>query len=90
MRFSPRGLLSPDAWRSPGFIGVPCLAAAILALFALLCFDSARDKSPVFDEPGFMLAGYSYLARDCPEVPTDNLRLAEMWIGLPLLAMKPR
>jgi hypothetical protein len=81
---------SPAQRGSPAFVGIGCLAAAILALFALLCFDAARDKSPVFDEPGFMLAGYSYLARDCPEVPTDNLRLAEMWIGLPLLAFKPQ
>jgi hypothetical protein len=63
---------------------------AILALFAVLCFDAARDKSAAYDEPGLMLAGYSYLARDCPEVPTRNLRLSEMWIGLPLLALQPR
>ena len=69
--------------------GIGCLAAAILGLFAVLCFDAARDKSPTYDEPGLMLAGYSYVARDCPEVPADNLRLSEIWIGLPLLALKP-
>ncbi len=69
---------------------IGCLAAAILGLFAVLCFDAARDKSPVYDEPGLMLAGYSYVARDCPEVPAENLRLSEIWIGLPLLALKPR
>ena len=37
-----------------------------------------------------MLAGYSYLAPGCPEVPAENLRLAEIWIGLPLLALRPR
>jgi hypothetical protein len=71
-------------------LGIGCLAAAILGLFLALCFEAARDKSPAYDEPGLMLAGYSYVARDCPEIPAENLRLSEMWIGLPLLALKPR
>ena len=71
-------------------LGSGCIAAAILGLFAVLCFDASRDKSPVYDEPGLMLAGYSYVARGCPEVPAENLRLSEIWIGLPLLALKPR
>ena len=74
----------------PAFIRIFCPAAAILALFAFLCFDAARDTSPTYDEAGLMLGGYSCLARDCPEIPTANLRLAEMWVGLPLLAFKPR
>ena len=69
---------------------IGCLAAAILGLFAVLCFEAARDSSPVYDEPGLMLAGYSYVARGCPEIPAENLRLSEMWFGLPLLAFKPR
>ena len=70
-------------------MGIFC-PAAILGLFALLCFDAARNKSPAYDEPSMMLAGYSYLAPGCPELPAENLRLAEIWIGLPLLALKPR
>jgi 4-amino-4-deoxy-L-arabinose transferase-like glycosyltransferase len=66
------------------------LAAAMLGLFAALCFNAARDTSPTYDEAGFMLCGYSYLARDCPEIPADNLRIAQMWMGLPLLAFHPK
>jgi len=90
LRPSLGALLSPVPWRRTSFIGSGCLAAAILGLFAALCFDAARDTSPTYDEPGLMLAGYSYVARDCAEVPAENLRIAEILIGLPLLQLKPR
>jgi len=81
---------APAPLPRPAFPASDRLAAAILGIFALLCFDAIRDTSPTYDEPGFMLAGYSYLAPHSAEVPAANLRLAEMWIGLPLLALKPR
>src|SRR4051812_26495143 len=63
--------------------------AVFLALFTVLATWFARSTSATFDEPGFMVAGYSYL-HPGPDINTTNLRLAQLWIGLPLLIQKPK
>jgi hypothetical protein len=65
------------------------LAALLLAFFALWGWHDARTHSATFDEPGFMVAGWSYLAPGAPEITTTNLRLAQLWLAAPLAPLQP-
>ncbi len=64
-----------------------CLAILLLVCFALLCRRSAADTSPAYDEPGHILAGYSYWNKTGPEIATANLRAAQLWLALPLTTL---
>jgi hypothetical protein len=65
------------------------LAALLLVFFAVWGWHDARNHSATFDEPGLMVAGYSYLAPGAPEITTTNLRLAQLWLAAPLLPLRP-
>lgn len=65
-------------------------AASLLVAFAWLCLRATHDTSATYDEPGFMVAGYSYLKPGGGEVATANLRFSQMWMALPLLPLHPR
>jgi hypothetical protein len=66
------------------------LAALLLAFFALWGWHDARTHSATFDEPGFIVAGWSYLAPGAPEITTANLRLAQLWLAAPLAPLQPK
>lgn len=66
------------------------LAAALLALFAAWAWHDARTHSATFDEPGFLVAGASYLTPGAPEITTTNLRLAQLWLAAPLMPLQPK
>ncbi len=63
------------------------LAAALLSAFAAWAWHDARTHSATFDEPGFLVAGTSYLTLGAPEIATTNLRLAPLWLAAPLLPL---
>lgn len=65
-------------------------AAALLALFAAWAWHVARTHSATFDEPGFLVAGTSYLTPGAPEITTTNLRLAQLWLAAPLMPLQPK
>lgn len=60
---------------------------ALLAGFAALCYRAADDSSAAYDEPGHVLAGFSYWSDQGPAIATANLRVAQLWLALPLLPM---
>ena len=70
---------------------VPAAAALLLAVFAILCLQVARNASPTFDEPEQVGAGYASLTQ-APDhgYSALNLRLSQVWEALPLLAFDPR
>lgn len=81
-------MVSPRLQSSPR-AAVSFLACGLLSLFAVLCYRAASDASVAFDEPGHMLAGYSYWTHDGPEVATANFRAAQLWLALPLMPLRP-
>ncbi|MBL9199257.1 MAG: glycosyltransferase family 39 protein [Opitutaceae bacterium] len=66
------------------------VAAGLLALFATWAWHDARTHSATFDEPGFLVAGTSYLTPGAPEITTTNLRLAQLWLAAPLQPLQPK
>ena len=59
------------------------------ALFIFRSLHSAVQKSPTFDEPCFVAAGYSYLRAGDFRMNPEHPPLAQMLMGLPLLAARP-
>jgi 4-amino-4-deoxy-L-arabinose transferase-like glycosyltransferase len=62
-------------------------AVALLAALAGFCQRAADDTSAAYDEPGHMLAGFSYWSDQGPAIATANLRVAQLWLALPLLPL---
>lgn len=58
-------------------------------LFAAACLRFAWTTSPTFDEPGLIYSGYASLSADATKTSTANLILAQSWVALPLLVLKP-
>ena len=73
----------------PSSLRTFAFAAALLALFAAWAWHDARTHSATFDEPGFLVAGTSYLTPGAPEITTNNLRLAQLWLAAPLRPLNP-
>jgi len=67
-----------------------CVIAILLSiLHAFIAFTAALDKSPTFDEPAHLTAGYSHwLMRDFRLDP-ENAGLSSRWAALPLLVRQP-
>lgn len=63
---------------------MPVLVALFIGLYATFCYRAADDTSAALDEPGHILAGFSYWTGGGPEVATANLRATQLWLGLPL------
>ena len=66
---------------------VAVAAAGLLLAFAFFCHRAADDTSAALDEPGHILAGFSYWTGGGPEVATANLRATQLWLGLPLTVL---
>jgi tetratricopeptide (TPR) repeat protein len=60
--------------------------ALFMGVFSLLTLTSARQKSPTFDEPTHLFAGYSYLKWADFRVNPEHPPFAKLWSALPLLA----
>jgi hypothetical protein len=61
------------------------VAAFIAALHALLAVTAANTKSPTFDEPQHLTAGFSYWVRNDFRLDPENGNLPARWAALPLL-----
>lgn len=61
----------------------------LLSFFAGWSVRVARDAAATFDEPGFMVAGYSYVTTGAAPIATTNLRLAQYWLAQPLALLRP-
>lgn len=67
------------------------LIAALLAiLHAALAVTALLDKSPTYDEPAHLTAGYSYWLRDDYRLDSENGILPARWAALPLLFSHPK
>jgi len=71
--------------------GVTWSAAIILlAGFVALAVRMAWTTSATFDEPGFIVAGYSYQHPRGPQICTTNLRLVPLWLAAPGRFLGPK
>src|ERR1700736_3459216 len=62
------------------------LLAILIALFhAFMAVTAVNTKSPTFDEPQHMTAGYSYWATNDYRLDPENGNLPVRWAALPLL-----
>lgn len=75
--------VSPRARR----LGGTAALAGLLGLFVLLSLGAWRTKSPTFDEPVHLFAGYTYLTRGDFRVNPEHPPLAKLWAALPLLGL---
>ena len=64
-------------------------ATLLLIVFAGLALDFGRKKSATWDEPGHLAAGYSYWAYGDYGTITYNLFLAQKFLALPLVWLRP-
>lgn len=76
---------TPSSRALSTYVGHPALIVALLAGFYVLILASLRDKSPTFDEPGHITAGYSHWIRNDYRLDPENGKLPELWIALPQL-----
>ncbi|MBM3985989.1 MAG: phospholipid carrier-dependent glycosyltransferase, partial [Planctomycetes bacterium] len=67
--------------------GMKLAAAALLLLSAALALWSARAKSEAYDEPMYILTGYSYVVTGDLSLNREHPPLAKYLIGLPLLLL---
>ncbi len=67
--------------------GVKLAAAVLLLLSAALALWSARAKSEAYDEPMYILSGYSYVVSGDLSLNREHPPLAKYLIGLPLLLL---
>jgi len=61
--------------------------AALLLSWAVLATWAARAKSETYDEPMYILTGYSYVVTGDFSLNREHPPLAKLLIGLPLLAL---
>jgi hypothetical protein len=61
------------------------LALLIAILHAAMAVTAVNTKSPTFDEPQHLTAGYSYWATNDFRLDPENGNLASRWAALPLL-----
>src|SRR5438309_1290060 len=66
------------------------LVAIILSiLHGALAITAAMEKSPTFDEPAHLTAGYSYWLKNDFRLDPENGNLPARWAALPLLFSQP-
>jgi hypothetical protein len=86
---------TPTLGRSTSFsqrIGVrtvPLLALFIAILHAVMAITAALEKSPTYDEPAHLTAGYSYWLKNDFRLNPENGNLPQRWAALPLLLSRP-
>jgi hypothetical protein len=61
------------------------IAILVAALHAFLAVTAVHTKSPTFDEPQHLTAGYSYWITNDFRLDPENGNLPAMWAALPLL-----
>src|SRR5258708_9417228 len=61
------------------------IAILIAVLHAFMAVTAANTKSPTFDEPQHLTAGYSYFVTKDFRLDPENGNLPAMWAALPLL-----
>jgi Dolichyl-phosphate-mannose-protein mannosyltransferase len=61
------------------------IAIFVAVLHALMAITVANTKSPTFDEPQHLIAGYSYWVRNDFRLDPENGNLTARWAALPLL-----
>jgi Dolichyl-phosphate-mannose-protein mannosyltransferase len=65
------------------------IAFLFAALHAVLAITAAMQKSPTFDEPTHLTAGYSYWLKNDYRLDPENGNLPARWAALPLLWSRP-
>src|SRR5947199_10278665 len=65
------------------------IAFLLAALHAVLAITAATEKSPTFDEPTHLTAGYSYWLRNDYRLDPENGNLPARWAAIPLLWSRP-
>ena len=73
--------------RKPGIRQV--IAILLAALHAALAITAAMEKSPTFDEPTHLTAGYSYWLKNDYRLDPENGNWPARWAALPLLVVAP-
>jgi hypothetical protein len=66
------------------------LAIALALLHSVLAVSASLHKSPTFDEPAHLTAGYSYWLHQDFRLNPENGNLPQRWSALPLLITHPR
>ena len=65
------------------------IAILFAALHAVLAITAAMEKSPTFDEPTHLTAGYSYWLKNDYRLDPENGNWPARWAALPLLLSRP-
>jgi Dolichyl-phosphate-mannose-protein mannosyltransferase len=65
------------------------IAFLLAALHAVLAITAAIEKSPTFDEPTHLTAGYSYWLKNDYRLDPENGNLPARWAAIPLLWSRP-
>ena len=68
---------------------VPVIGILLAALHAALAITAAIEKSPTFDEPTHLTAGYSYWLKNDYRLDPENGNWPARWAALPLLLSRP-
>ena len=68
---------------------VRVIAILLAALHAALAITAAFEKSPTFDEPTHLTAGYSYWLKNDYRLDPENGIWPARWASLPLLLSRP-
>jgi hypothetical protein len=66
------------------------LAVLIAILHAVMALTAAFEKSPTYDEPAHLTAGYSYWLKNDFRLDPENGNLPQRWAALPLLLSRPK
>src|SRR4030095_13352041 len=68
---------------------VTIIAILLAALHCALAITAAMEKSPTFDEPTHLTAGYSYWLKNDYRLDPENGNWPARWAALPLLLSHP-
>src|SRR5438105_5733250 len=68
---------------------VTFIAILLAALHAALAITATIDKSPTFDEPTHLTAGYSYWLKNDYRLDPENGNWPARWAALPLVLSRP-
>ena len=64
-------------------------AVLIAMLHAFMAITATLEKSPTYDEPAHLTAGYSYWLKNDFRLNPENGNLPQRWASLPLLLSRP-
>jgi hypothetical protein len=75
--------------RQPNNRLVFLIALLIAILHATMSITATEEKSPTFDEPAHLTAGYGYWLKNDFRLDPENGNLSQRWAALPLLFTRP-